>query len=88
MQQIYAGTKQDLNLSSPLVRYESNVGGSSYRIINFYCLCNNNFIFPVPWFHALAEACNLVLSFSIANVMKSSGCEIPDWMLKLKKPGR
>lgn len=25
---------------------------------------------------------------SIANVMKSSGCEIPDWMLKLKKPGR
>jgi len=30
----------------------------------------------------------VVLSFSIANVMKSSGCEIPDWMLKLKKPGR
>lgn len=25
---------------------------------------------------------------SIANVMKSSGCEIPEWMLKLKKPGR
>ncbi|XP_058948166.2 probable ATP-dependent RNA helicase DDX52 [Pocillopora verrucosa] len=25
---------------------------------------------------------------SIANVMKSSGCEIPDWMLKLKKPAR
>jgi len=25
---------------------------------------------------------------SIANVMKSSGCEIPDWMMKLKKPGR
>ena len=28
------------------------------------------------------------LSYSIANVMKSSGCEIPDWMLKLKKPAR
>ncbi|KAL9982085.1 hypothetical protein ACROYT_G010879 [Oculina patagonica] len=25
---------------------------------------------------------------SIANVMKSSGCEIPEWMLKLKKPSR
>lgn len=25
---------------------------------------------------------------SIANVMKSSGCNIPDWMLKLRKPGR
>lgn len=25
---------------------------------------------------------------SIANVMRSSGCEIPDWMLKLKKPSR
>jgi len=25
---------------------------------------------------------------SIANVMKSSGCEIPEWMMKIKKPDR
>ncbi|XP_031560246.1 probable ATP-dependent RNA helicase DDX52 [Actinia tenebrosa] len=25
---------------------------------------------------------------SIANVMKTSGCKIPDWMLKIKKPSR
>ncbi|KAL5478031.1 hypothetical protein EMCRGX_G024906 [Ephydatia muelleri] len=25
---------------------------------------------------------------SIANVMKASGCEVPDWMLKLKKPSK
>ncbi|XP_068701080.1 probable ATP-dependent RNA helicase DDX52 isoform X1 [Montipora foliosa] len=36
-------------------------------------------------FYTEDDAANLR---SIANVMKSSGCEIPDWMLKLKKPSR
>ena len=44
----------------------------------------DDFTFPLPCPHVLTNE----LLFSIANVMKSSGCEIPDWMLKLKKPSR
>lgn len=76
----------DLMLTSGFWFYVLVKGNHFLLFIAF--VSYDDFIFPFPCPHALTNVCNLPLSFSIANVMKSSGCEIPDWMLKLKKPGR
>ena len=35
------------------------------------------------------SACgSLIFCYSIADLMRNSGCEVPEWMLKMKRPSK